>query len=395
MSAKRDCSAMDMDMEESASKKQCVESFQESFADALEEVQKRALQDRDYLVKKACEYYVQRNECKPSVDELQKVFEDLAEKFSPEDAESSSESEQDDESDSSSEDENVEEFAELMAKGEMNELDSALKGVADLAKAQKQELKKKIQEKFKELEGQDITAEETEAVFALVGSMFKQGADYEVDEENDADYEPTDSDKAMEKEDEEVEESEGEEETFHMKLAGELEHTSATTSMADAEEEALEEAEFDEIEKTVAKQLLQLTNKFLQGADAEDVTGSLKEAKADSKKNKESQPEEEEEFDEAEVEKSDFMKAAVEAFTEANGFAPSASDKAKIVEQWATMESEDESEEDSASEFDDEDEPSSGKTRPAGSVEKMDNTIQEKQASAMDIEQTEAPTIVA
>lgn len=382
-----------MDCEEPTAKKQCVESFQESFADALDQVQKRALEDRDYLVKKACEYYVQRNECKPSVDELQKVFEDLADKFAPADADSSSESEQDDESDASSEDENVEDFADLMSSGEMSELKGALADVAELAKAKKGELKKKIQQKWKEQEGQDISAEETEAVFALLGSMFKNGADYEVDEEDDADYEPTDADKQMEKEDAEVEEEEEDLENFQVKLAGELEHTSATTSMKEVESETLEEAEFDEVEKTVAKQLLRMCNKFIPGADADEVTDSLKEAKADSKKNKDSPADAESDFDEAEVEKSDLTKALVEAFTEANGFAPSPSDKAKMAEAWANQESDSESEEDSASDFDEEDAADSGKSRPAGSVEKQQET-QQKHADAMNVDASEEQAAV-
>lgn len=381
MAAKRECDDMDVE----SAKKQCT--FQEEFADALEQVQKRALEDRDYLVKKACEYYVQRNEKKPSVDELEKVFQDLADKFTPEDAESSSESEQDDESDSSEEEDNVEDFAELMAAGEMTELDGALKGVAELAKSKKEELKSKIQQKWKEQEGTDISAEETEAVFALLGSMFKSGADYEVDEENDEDYSPTDADKDMEKEDAEVEEEEEELENFQVKLASELKFSQETTSMKDVTAEALEEAEFDEVEKSVAKQLLRICNKFIPNADASEVTDSLKEAKADSKKNKDSPADEESDFDEAEVEKSDFMKAAVAAFTDANGFAPSSEEKAKICEAWATQEDSSSEEEDSASEYDSEEEDAeySGKSRPTGSVEKQQET-QQKHIDAMNID---------
>lgn len=235
---------------EELSKKQKTEqepSLEEQFQDALENVQDRAAIDREKLVQKACEHYAKRNGCAPSVEELEDIFETLADDFLPEDKDDvSSESDSSDSEDDSEDEIDCDSInSKNMSDGLLGGLNSALDHVHALAKQDKAKLQKKIEQKWKEANGSEISAEESEAVFAVLGKMINDGpasVSPGDSDEYDADYELTQQDKQIEKEDAEYEESECESEAEEFVcLDGELEFTSPTCTFEDVVEEVLEE----------------------------------------------------------------------------------------------------------------------------------------------------------
>lgn len=407
--SKRSCDDMEVDQEiedaifEELSKKQCndqEQSVEEQFADALSNVQERAAIDRQKLVKKACDHYVSRNGCSPSVDELESIFEDLADKFDVEpkdDGSSSSESES--ENDSEAEDDMSSINAKNMTDNLMSQLNDALDHAHDLAKKDKAKLTKSVQQKWQELNGSEITAEETEAVFAVIGKMFKDGPSSvspgDADEE-DADYELTEQDKQIEKEDAEQEEEEGEEEQQNfLCLDGELEFTSPTafqeTSEAEEEDQTIEYQTTFEVDE----KLVEAFKKACPEATEEDITDVLTKSLADAEfddEDEEYQPESEKEEDEESVyEEVDEEQTADPKFLDLEFGQDDGEDYG--FDDFATdHQDEQDSDEYSDSEADDEEpaESSSSKSRPTGSVEKIDESLQTKHAetAAMDIEQT-------
>lgn len=428
MSAKRSADNMEVDAEiedaifEELSKKQKPESepsLEEQFQEALQNVQDRAAIDRQKLVKKACEHYADRNGCAPSVEELEDIFESLADNFSPEPKDDASS----DESDSSdSEDEEADEEdcssinAQNMSSHLMSELNKALDQVHELAKKDKAKLQKSIEKKWKENNDSEITAEESEAVFAVLGKMYQDGPSSvspgDADEE-DADYELTEQDKSMEKEDAELEESEGEEEQDQFVcLDGELEFTSPTTTFADVVAEVLEELGLEITESEdqtveyssnieVSEKLVQQFKSKCPAATEEDITDvltmKLGDAEFDDADDEEYQPESEKDEDEESVyEEVEEEEAADPKFLdlefaeddgEEYGFDDFAGDHQD--EQDSDEYSESDSEQDSEQEQEKEQSYSNLKSRSAGSVEKTQE-IQQKhiQTSAMEIEQS-------
>lgn len=300
----------------------------------------------------------------------------------------------------------------------MSELNKALDQVHDLAKKDKAKLQKSIESKWKEANGSEISAEESEAVFAVIGKMFQDGPSSvspgDADEE-DADYELTEQDKQMDKEDGELEESEGEEEQDQFVcLDGELEFTSPTTTFADVVNEVLEELGLEVTEseeQTIEYQSnIEVSSELVQKfkskcpeaseADITDVlTSKLADAEFDDADDEEYQPESEKDEDEESV--YEEVDSEVEAETkfldlefaqedgEEYGFDDFAGDHQDEQDSDEYSDSESEQESEAEQEQEKEQSYSNLKSRSAGSVEKTQE-IQQKhmQTSAMEIEQS-------
>lgn len=275
-------------------------------------------------MKKACEHYANRNGCAPSVEELESIFDDLADKFAPEpsdDASDSSSESSDSEDDSGEEADDLSSLnANNMTKSLLSDFNDALDHVHELAKKDKAQLQKKIEQKWKAENDSEITAEESEAVFAVIGKMFQDGPSSVTQgdaDEADADYELTDADKQIQKEDEQVEESEGEDEQDEFVcLDGELEFTSPTVKFSDIVEEVLEELglelQEDEEQTIEYSSNIEISEKLFQdlkskcpGATEEDATDVLTskftDAEFDDEDDEEYQPEAEKDEDEESV----------------------------------------------------------------------------------------------
>lgn len=219
---KRKADAMDCDEQEQAhspAKKQCTEedNVEAQFESALDQIRERAQQDRNKLVKAACKHFVDRNGVAPTEEQLIDIFAALSAKFVDGLTDNAEDEEDEEDAEDVEEDGDASElppnFADALTSSVTTQLNDALDVATSLGKAHRKKLEEKVNALWKQEHNADPTAEETEAVFAVIQATFNGAIIIDGDDDaEDDDYAPTDKDKEDEAKDVEVDNEEVDEE---------------------------------------------------------------------------------------------------------------------------------------------------------------------------------------